>query len=67
MATDRSPLLSKLFLKKPSKMTVATKKTLLEVRKMLRPNWYRCPIGPVAFRRLMRHAITKVGFKLEAI
>ena len=29
------------------------KKSLLEVRKTLRPNWYRCPIDPVAFKALM--------------
>ena len=29
------------------------RKSLLEVRKTLRPNWYRCPIDPVAFKDLM--------------
>ena len=29
------------------------KKSLLEVRKTLRPNWYRCQIDPVAFKALM--------------
>ncbi|GIR54410.1 MAG: hypothetical protein CM15mP62_18810 [Rhodospirillaceae bacterium] len=34
-------------------MTVTTRRSLLEVRKTLRPNWYRCPIDPAAFRELM--------------
>ena len=34
-------------------MTVTTRRPLLEVRKTLRPNWYRCPIDPAAFRELM--------------
>ena len=29
------------------------RKSLLEVRKTLRPNWYRCPIDPVAFKAVM--------------
>ena len=34
-------------------MTVTTRRSLLEVRKTLRLNWYRCPIDPAAFRELM--------------
>lgn len=52
MTSGRIPLKSKLVLKRELEMTVITKRSLLEVRKTLQPNWYRCPIDPVTFRDL---------------
>ena len=53
MTSGRIPLKSKLVLKRELEMTATTKRSLLDVRKTLQPNWYRCPIYPVTFRELM--------------
>ena len=40
-------------MKRQLEITVSTKRSLLEVRKTLRPNRYRVPIDPVAFSKFM--------------